>query len=169
MDHGVKNWTVLESKGGIEVVVCRKLEIIRDIVHELSRVLRPERSILTPGRFELISGDTRTEAAQIFREIIERGEQERERMAVEEKKPWFLKDLKNASPKVRAWAEIMREGYEFRQLPLEEQKRRLAAAKEDLRRLGVIVIERQTGLSTVEGAGDALGSPVAGEATTDEA
>lgn len=78
-------------------------------------------------------------------------------MAAEEKKPWFLEDLSNASPKVRAWAEIMRRGYEFKQLPIEEQKRQLAEVDEDLRRMGIL-FERPTGLSTVEGSGQAAGA-----------
>jgi len=168
-EHGITNWTIVESKGGVNVVVCRRLEIIRDLVEELSRVLHPIHSTIAPGHFELISGKTRAKASQLFRRIIEQGVQDREQMAAREEKPWFLEDLSNASPKVRAWADIMREGYEFKQLPPEEQKRRLAAAKEALRRMGIL-FERPTGLSTVEGSGrasDASPDP-SGQPTTDQ-
>lgn len=156
VEHGITNWTIVESKGGVAIVVCDQLRVIRQIADGISRILQPLRSMIVPGRFELISGETRSEAAAIFRRIIEQGKQEREHMAAQEKKPWFLRDLSNASPKVRAWAAIMRRGYEFSQLPIEEQKRQLAAADEALRRMGIL-FERPKGLSTVEGSGQAAG------------
>lgn len=154
VEHGITNWTIVESKGTMAIVVCDQRKTLRRIARELNPVLRPVRSVVVPGRFQLISGKTRAKASQLFRRIIETGEQAREQMAAKEEKPWFLEDLSNASPKVRAWAEIMRRGYEFRQLPIEEQKRQLAEVDEDLRRMGIL-FERPTGLSTVEGSGQA--------------
>jgi len=156
VEHGIENWTIVESKGTAAIVICDHRKSLQRVADDLNHVLRPVRSVLVPGRFELISGETRSEAAAIFRRIIEQGKQEREHMAAQEKKPWFLRDLSNASPKVRAWAAIMRRGYEFSQLPIEEQKRQLAAADEALRRMGIL-FERPKGLSTVEGSGQAAG------------
>ncbi len=164
VDHGVKNWTVLESKGGIAVVVCDEWDSLTASVPRLVDALGgPVSSAITKGRFELISGDTRTEAAWKFRAIIDRGRQERQRMAAKEDKPWFLRDLTNASSKVRAWAEIMRRGYEAEQLSPEERERRYQEGAERCRQAGIEVREPRMGHSTVEGAGQS------GEAATDEA
>jgi len=89
-------------------------------------------------------------------------------MSADKDKPWFLRDLSKASPKVQAWAEIMRRGYEFSLLPPEEQKRQLAEVWERARRAGIKVIFAEPDdldQATIEGSGqdsNMSGEPGAG-------
>ena len=166
LDHGIKNWTVVEYPSGLEVIVCGEKEFLASVTEQLGRLLRPVQSEVIPGQFEVISAKTRTKAAALFRSIIQG--HEAYQMAADKKIPWFLEDLSGASPKVQAWAEIMRRGYEFSLLPPEEQKRRLARADEIFRRAGVkILVPEPDDLdqATIEGSGrdsNISGEPGAG-------